>query len=716
MSARTLIESPTRGGYFGGTDSRGDWVIQPAEDVRAQDHSELGVRRDRWRWSPAVPDMVMWSDAGGAVGAETLAYVEEYLRRKEGAVISRHRGIDSYNTWSGMIERAQARHESEDEAGDPFEFGDNYWIDPDGYFRSTEGVEHLEWAEMAFGEGVDPTTEGWCRVTTEREPSGRKVIFISDAQPSRIQRAALERVAIETEAWLVFDHGTRRGMGTRPETVLYRPPTQEALKIRVPPFAQDAFFQDRGAPEEFWAMRARPQTKAGEMIEFYFGAKPVATAQVSRVEPPGQSACGHSGKFGAKWKVHWQGASFRKLGEALAVDDDTPVVGTITLDGDVRFKQTWKQHSEAGLGRGYSWRYAPSTLRVYWWDNDDRTPEREVAVTDALEADGFKVRGHAEMLPQEDAEEMKGWHAAHATHARGRAKTMIEADAEVPYQGHDAPSMGDGGGSPLHNVVGAYPPDVYSHVGERFYSSGHRLDSRGYALIQSYKNRPNRILTVYRAVPKDVKAGINPGDWVTPIRPYAMEHGRDNLRNEFRIVSKQVHARDLFTSGNSWLEWGYDPQPRDLEADRLRNERRRAKYAAQAAGADAGTGATPSAPVSEAQGAPWGDVGYRAYNYNPPKGASVADIVTYEAEELGNDDILLQAEATAAERGLELAKIPARDAVWVTRTREEAMAYAHSGDASDVKAYNIAGWVPLVDLGEDGGLLVKPPRGSEGSR
>ncbi len=309
---------------------------------------------------------------------------------------------------------------------------------------------------------------------------------------------------------------------------------------------------------------------------------------MSRVEEPGQSACGHSGKFGAKWKVHWKDASFRRVSES---DENAPVVGVITWDGDVRFLQTWQSHREARLGRGFAWRYAPSTSMVYWWDGDGRTTDREEMVAAALEDAGYAVKGHADMLPYASDEESKNWNAAHATHWRSQAVIEDAADA---YQSHDAPSMGEGGGSPLHNVVGAYPEDVYSGEGLRYYSTGHRLDPQGYSLVQSYRNRPNRAITVYRAVPKNVQGGINPGDWVTPIRAYATEHGNDNLMRNFRIVSKLVHARDLFTSGNSWLEWGYDPQPFDQESERLKRERRAAKAAGAQAVIEAVTGSPSS--------------------------------------------------------------------------------------------------------------------------
>ena len=52
---------------------------------------------------------------------------------------------------------------------------------------------------------------------------------------------------------------------------------------------------------------------------------------------------------------------------------------------------------------------------------------------------------------------------------------------------------------------------------------------------------------------------INPGDWVTIVRRYAKEHGQDNLNNKFRIISKKVKAKDVYTDGNSLAEWGYSP-------------------------------------------------------------------------------------------------------------------------------------------------------------
>ena len=56
----------------------------------------------------------------------------------------------------------------------------------------------------------------------------------------------------------------------------------------------------------------------------------------------------------------------------------------------------------------------------------------------------------------------------------------------------------------------------------------------------------------------NVKLSINPGDWVSIDKKYAIEYGRSNLRNRYRVLSKTVPARELFTDGNL-EEWGWAP-------------------------------------------------------------------------------------------------------------------------------------------------------------
>ena len=139
----------------------------------------------------------------------------------------------------------------------------------------------------------------------------------------------------------------------------------------------------------------------------------------------------------------------------------------------------------------------------------------------------------------------------------------------IDYKGeHSAPMAEDG--APLWNVSanGIYPDDVYGPNGMSWYGTGDRfLDSEAYNILRKAHGRRDKQLTVYRAVPKGVK-GINRGDWITTVRQYAKDHGESALNGEYDILKKSVTARDIFTDGNSWLEWGYDPQLRIAYSER----------------------------------------------------------------------------------------------------------------------------------------------------
>lgn len=144
---------------------------------------------------------------------------------------------------------------------------------------------------------------------------------------------------------------------------------------------------------------------------------------------------------------------------------------------------------------------------------------------------------------------------------------------------HEAPDPDNG--APLFDITrnGIYPADVYGHLGYKYYgNNGDIFDMEAFSIVISCHLHANRLLTIYRAVPKafPIKK-INRGDWVTTVKSYARSHGRDNLKNDYRILSKLVHARDLFTEGNSLLEWGYVPQPFDHDSEAATRERRAAK-------------------------------------------------------------------------------------------------------------------------------------------
>jgi|GEM_PF-2721259 len=119
-------------------------------------------------------------------------------------------------------------------------------------------------------------------------------------------------------------------------------------------------------------------------------------------------------------------------------------------------------------------------------------------------------------------------------------------------------------GSPLYDLTenGTYPDDVYSYNGLRYYGTGEdRMDAKAYGIISDAEGSPIKQVRVYRAVEKTDPQKIIPGDWVTTVRAYAKDHGDSTLKGGYKIISKKVTAKDIFTSGDSWLEFGYHPQP-----------------------------------------------------------------------------------------------------------------------------------------------------------
>jgi hypothetical protein len=143
-------------------------------------------------------------------------------------------------------------------------------------------------------------------------------------------------------------------------------------------------------------------------------------------------------------------------------------------------------------------------------------------------------------------------------------EAIVAPKVSETYQGEHQAPMKDSG-SPLWNLSGIYPDDFYSSVGAKYYGDGadYARDFSIVSQMQSFKGRPDRPVTIYRAVPKSVenKSALNVGDWVTLDRQYAKEHGEGALNGDYKIVKKTVKARDLYTNGDSIYEFGYDPQP-----------------------------------------------------------------------------------------------------------------------------------------------------------
>jgi hypothetical protein len=144
------------------------------------------------------------------------------------------------------------------------------------------------------------------------------------------------------------------------------------------------------------------------------------------------------------------------------------------------------------------------------------------------------------------------------------------------YSGeHKAPQRDYG--APLDNLKGVYPDDVYGPNAAQYYghSSGDATDKAAARIIQATKGKPDAPVKVFRAIPKSIQSNeINPGDWITTIKSYAVDHGEGPLGGDYKILEKTVPAGDLYTNGDSIFEFGYDPKfmPKTIQRDVGRNQ------------------------------------------------------------------------------------------------------------------------------------------------
>lgn len=129
---------------------------------------------------------------------------------------------------------------------------------------------------------------------------------------------------------------------------------------------------------------------------------------------------------------------------------------------------------------------------------------------------------------------------------------------DTSYRGqHTAPYRDDEGyHSSLDDVTNMFGDDIYTGNAVRYFGVGSDYDQEAVDIIQQMAGDPDGMVTIYRAVPEGVD-DINPRDWVTTTKQYALDHiGGDE---GYKVISKEVKAKDVFTDGNSIHEFGYDP-------------------------------------------------------------------------------------------------------------------------------------------------------------
>jgi hypothetical protein len=148
-------------------------------------------------------------------------------------------------------------------------------------------------------------------------------------------------------------------------------------------------------------------------------------------------------------------------------------------------------------------------------------------------------------------------------------KSFIKEDDDYKGQ-HEAP--GPGSGKPIHDTKDVYPEDFHGPNGFRYYANyGNHYDRHSYDQITRVRNNPDAHVWIHRAVPLDVykkamksdaplREMIKKGDWVTPSKDYAKEHGEASLGGKYKIASMRVRAKHLYTNGDSVHEFGYHPE------------------------------------------------------------------------------------------------------------------------------------------------------------
>lgn len=147
-----------------------------------------------------------------------------------------------------------------------------------------------------------------------------------------------------------------------------------------------------------------------------------------------------------------------------------------------------------------------------------------------------------------------------------QAWDLVKQDA-LDYQGHHAAPIDPEYHSPLHDLVGMYPEDLYSHLGPRYYGDGseesQQRDYYSHGVIMRVRGDPEAEVKVFRTIPWDSGGThINPGDWVSLSQSYAGEHGRGFGNGKrgpggYKMLRRTVKAKDLFSEGNSIHEYGW---------------------------------------------------------------------------------------------------------------------------------------------------------------
>lgn len=195
------------------------------------------------------------------------------------------------------------------------------------------------------------------------------------------------------------------------------------------------------------------------------------------------------------------------------------------------------------------------------WSHDYEHGDAEVPVRRgrAMKLTGISWKPDAHH-PEADE---KGW--VHHAFDRGEPHTAaltVVAEEDDWRMSHRPPEADDETASPFHDLTVNLPHDIYQNM--HHYNFGADGESFGEATRALHKARgnPDAKVHVYRALPAEhAHKGINPGDWVTPSKAYARQHGQQYSEtgdDDWPVIRASVRAGDLHTDGDDLREWGYN--------------------------------------------------------------------------------------------------------------------------------------------------------------
>ena len=300
--------------------------------------------------------------------------------------------------------------------------------------------------------------------------------------------------------------------------------------------------------EELKATLERYQNKASDEARF---AKPELIAQAKK----------WADETGAPW---YEGA------------DDKMIVKDYLLSSDPVYASLYQTHADLAYNKP-ALLGADETYRRLAGEVQARSTQNRVDLTDAERRQYFPFELKSEANPygldvapedllyriQMGENQLRRNPTAAMEGLLGQSKAA-EATDLLSYRGsHTAPSPEFG--APLHDLTGGgqmYPADVYSPKAAQYYGTGYpKADKEAFALANKVRGNPEAEVTMYRAVPKNESIkDINAGDWVTLSKDYAKNHGEAVLDNDYKIISKKVKAKDLWTNADSIHEFGYWPE------------------------------------------------------------------------------------------------------------------------------------------------------------